>query len=191
MALVISQLILAADNWRLRDEIEEVRLRFGYLRIENNTDAYIARIGNGDLQDTPAYRLHLPAGNHFLLHLSVTDMVDGSIPDAPPATKTVSLNSWKHGADVVLKWLTRMEDGTPRIKVATESQTLLEYKFDNWKNPSGFTEGAELDTNGQMSFSTNDSLRLMWWRNPDESKVAVLWMEPADQWTSRQAENAG
>jgi hypothetical protein len=112
-----------------RKELEVARKQFGYLRIDDPQKIYLAKFkGSGILTTAYAnrYRLYIPPGHRFLLHVGETELSKtvGPIgPASPFATK--SMNSWREGADVILYWTNSKEGEMRRIKVWTDTEELF------------------------------------------------------------------
>ena len=84
--------------------MESVRQRFGYIHPKDPSRIYVARIAD-DAGGSNRYRLHIPPGHRFLLHIADTEIPDRGYLEDPKPTKTMSMNSSREeGADVVLKW---------------------------------------------------------------------------------------
>jgi len=177
VALVVSQIVMMRKLSEAHAEVETVRKQFGFIRPEDPNRIYIARIG-GDIGTPDQYRMHIPPGHRFLLHIADTEIPDTGYPENPKPTKTLSMNPWREGADVVLKWAIYDSGPAPRLEVSTDSEPLFNYEMPDWVPSPGPSEGNHLQTKPQQSFSPEDRIRFMWWRNPTTKRGVMLWMEP-------------
>jgi hypothetical protein len=186
VAQIVSQAVMMRQLADARAEIDEVRRKYGYIRVENDQQVFVARIVENE-NNVDAYRIHIPSGHHYLLHL--TDAVfptEGYLVDPQPTT-TLSMNSWKEGADVVLSYAIYQENGTRRVRVWTETEELFDYRLENWVETAGPTEGSHLQTHPQEAFSPDETIRFMWCRNPETQRGVMLWMEPVAAWQARRS----
>ena len=161
-----------------------IRRRFGHIRAEDETKSYVARISEPNEQNSQAYRIHVPAGSRYLLHLTDTTFVEDDYPTNPVPTKTISLNGWRDGADVVLSYNIYWENNAPRVVVHTETDEIFDYVPPNWSS-GGPSEAANLQTKQQESFSADETIRFMWWRDSTTKRGIMLWLEPFSKWNDR------
>ena len=181
VALCVSQYLLMRENSALRREIENVRSKFGYIQVDDPTKVYLRTIQDGDKSGHTAYRLHFPKGNHYLLHLSHAVSPAAGESGRKPIT-TISLNGWKGGMEVILKWTAYLDDnGHSRLQVSTETDTFIDHTIKG----SGYAESVTGD--GQISYLLNESIELMKWRSADPKDELKLWLEPAELWHLRNA----
>lgn len=187
VALVVSQLVMMRKLAAARAEVEQVRRQFGSLRVEDDKQIYVAHVP-GNKQGT-VYRLHIPPGHRYMLHLTDTTFPDADYPIDPQPTQTLSMNSWNTGADIVLVCnVTSRAPGTLNVKVYTETEQLFDYQDDGWaRSTIGPSEGSELQADPQVVFDPDDTIRFMWHRNPDTQRGIMLWMEPMAAWQARRA----
>jgi hypothetical protein len=176
-ALLMSHVSMRRELAAARSELDDARRQFGYLRIDDPNLIFVARIQGNEL-GANTYRLHIPSGHRFLLHLADTEIPDGGPPNDPKPTQTISMNSWGNGADVVLHWQILIDKGTPTFQASTESEQLFDYVLANWKNGPGSDEGAQLQAVPQASFRVDQNIRFMWLRNPNTKRGIVFWMAP-------------
>jgi hypothetical protein len=160
-----------------RDEVTEVRRHFGFLDIKDEKLIHVGRIGSRD----NAYRLHIPPGHRFLLHVTEMKFPDVGWPENPQPSSTLSMNSWREGADVVLQWseITE-EDSKLRFVVKTDSEELFDYVLDDWEegplpNSAAYLIGPK---GPQKSFQPNETIRFMLFKNDSTNRGVMLWMEP-------------
>jgi hypothetical protein len=167
-----------------RSEVEETRRHFGFLRIEDPKLIYVSRIegehrGGNWLN---SYRLYIPPGHRLLLHVAETEITDLGEYETPQPAKTLSMNSWREGADVILNWDVEYDDtGIPHLKVATTSDQLFDYPIKAWKLGAGMHDGSHLSTGPQKAFLPDEEIRFMWSRDVATKRGVVFWMEPASR----------
>jgi hypothetical protein len=163
-----------------RGEVERTRRQFGYLHIDDPELIYVSRIaGDGTSGRQNSYRLHIPPGHRFLLQVAETDITDFGEYATPEPAETLAMNSWNEGADVILNWSVQYDDdGTPHLKVATESEELFDYPIKAWKQGSGMRDASRLSADPQKSFRPEEEIRFMWSRVVASKRGVVLWMEP-------------
>src|SRR5262245_53621535 len=126
VALGVSQIVMLRKLRDARSEIESVRKQFGYLRIDDPNRIYVARIGPA-IGVADRHRLHIPPGHRFLLHPADTQIPDTG-PANPQPTRTLSMNFWREGADVVLQWAIYDANTPPRFEVSTDAEPLFNYQ---------------------------------------------------------------
>ena len=186
VAQFMSQMVMMRELSAARDELEEVRRKFGYIDAKNAKQIYVARIEENE-NDVAAYRIHIPPGHHYLLHLTDTIFETEGYPDNPKPTKTLSMNSWKEGADVVLSYSIYHENSAPRVRVWTETEELFNYRPKNWVKTPGPSEGSDLTTHPQKAFDSNETIRFMQWKDGGTKRGVMLWMEPVADYEARLA----
>ena len=177
VALLVSHVSMMRQLAAARSEVDSVRRQFGYVRIDDPNLIYVSRIEAPEA-GLNSYRLHIPPGHRFMLHMSETEISDTGPPPSPKPTQSMSMNSWQNGADVVMKWDVLMDKGAPTFIAATGTEPLFRYKFADWKSGSGPSEGSHLDTDRNGSFRPDQEVRFMWWRDPATKRGVVFWMEP-------------
>ena len=161
-------------------ERDELRSKFGYIDVDDESMTYFARVNSYGSKDT--YRAIFPAGSRYMLHISDTPMKNWEIPEELPRTKTLSMNSWREGADVVLQWSVQGVD-SKRFVVSTLGEELMDYQIENWNKPAGYPNASfDLDANPQVSFATNERVILSWFGNDKLARGIVLWLEPHSIW---------
>jgi len=102
-ALSVSQFVMMRQLADAQAEIDTVRRKYGYIRIENENSTYVSRIADNE-QGENAYRIRVPSGSRYLLHLTDATFEKSDYPVDPIPTKTISLNGWQEGADAVLSY---------------------------------------------------------------------------------------
>lgn len=191
VALFISQVLMMRELHEARQELLEVRKEFGYIKPPTADRIQIARIEGGEQKGVTRYRMRIPPGHQFMLHISeMKGLTVAGYPENLEATKTMSMNSWREGADCILQWSSgRDPDGTKCLDVATDSEELFHYRLEDWKPPRGYPNSSwELPTDERQSFSPDETIRFMTFENDRLARGVVLWMEPAEQWLKRRGE---
>jgi hypothetical protein len=165
-----------AELQAARDEVAEVRSHFGFLDIKDQKLIHVGRIGTRD----DAYRLYIPPGHRFLLHVTEMKFPDVGWPENPQPSSTLSMNSWRGGADVVLQWSEIKEGNKLRFVVKTDSEDLFDYVLDDWEEGQLPNSGAYLvgPKQSQKSFQPNETIRFMLFKNDSTNRGVMLWMEP-------------
>jgi hypothetical protein len=167
-----------------REEVESIRRKYGYIRVEDEKMTYVSRIAENEETDD-AYRIVVPAGSRYLLHLTDTQFEHDGYPPDPIPTKTISLNGWREGADVVLSYSIYWENNAPRVVVHTEADEFFDYVPPNWQSGGGPNEGSHLQTAPQKAFAIDETIQFMWWKDPSTKRGIMLWLEPHSQWEAR------
>ena len=169
-----------------RAEIADVRRRFGYIRIDDQEQIYVARITESE-PGVDAYRIHIPPGNHYMLHLTESEFLNESYPVDPKPTGTMSMDQWTEGADVVLRfWISNGPLGHPVVHVSTNAEELFDYRLGRWWS-GGPTEESSLQTNPQKAFDPENNDSFLWRPNASNGRGVMLWMEPVHDWRTRQS----
>jgi hypothetical protein len=174
---------------KAQQEVAHVRKQFGYIKVTKPQLVLIARIESGEIPGN-RYRMIIPPGVHYMLH--ITDSADvpaSGFPDNPQPTETMSMNSWRNGADVVLRFGVRNDaDGIPRLDVATDSEELFSYRIEGWQTVAYPNSGYHLQTDEKQSFSPDEVIRFMTLSNDQTKRGVMLWMEPVAHWNRRRGE---
>jgi hypothetical protein len=158
-------------------EVDLVRREFGYLQIDDPQRIHIARIESSD-GSSNRYRMHIPPGHRFLLHLADTEFSAWGPREDPKPTRTMVMG-WGDGADVILSWSIRNEkDGTRRVKVFTDSEPLFDYRTADWSSPPFPNSGMHLETDPRKTFSPDEKIQFMANWNDKSGRGVMLWMEP-------------
>lgn len=187
VAMAVSQVTLMRKMAEAEAEVNEARRLYGHIRIRDAEKTIVQR-----LEDTPerrsAYRVHIPPGRHYILHISDVPFVGGLPPADLPPSANLSMNNWREGADVILSYYTRVEGEQHRMVVHTESQELFNYVIEGWTNGPMPNSRWTLEPGVQKELARDDTIQLMWHLNEATQRGVVLWMEPVDQWQKRKAE---
>lgn len=161
-----------------RQELEVVRQQFGYLRIDDPQKIYITKIEGTGASGGNHYRLYIPPGHRFLLHVGETEYAATGPVGTPRRLATLSMNSWREGADVILHW-TRTKDGeTSRLKVWTDTEELFDVPYTQWKiDPSFPSSGGSVATDSQQEFHPDDRIQFFSFGHELAKRGIVMWME--------------
>ena len=188
VALAVSQFVMMRQLREARTEIDAVRSKYGYIRVDDPSKTYVSRIADNE-EDVDSYRICVPAGSRYLLHLTDTTFENSDYPNNPTPTKTISLNHWREGADAVLSYSIYWENDAPRFVVHTETEKMFDYVPTDWVAGTGGgpSEGSHLTTESQAEFSTSDTIRFMWHRDPATKRGLMLWLEPYAKWEAKRA----
>ena len=184
IALTLSNIVAA---WRLadiNDELEENRRRYGHITVTDTAKTYISRIENPNTSIGTSFRVRVPKGSRYLLHLSDASFSESGPPADLQATQSISLNSWRDGAEAVLSYSIQWDNDRPRVVVHSETEEYFDYSPSDW-NESGTNESWSNDARPQSEYSTDDTIRFMWWCNPGSRRGFVLWLEPHTTWNER------
>ena len=167
-------------------EVDKIRARFGDIQIDDPDKTYFAKIKSYEGDHT--YRAVFPAGSRYLLHVTDMPMKNSEIPDDLKPTKTMSMNGWRDGADVILKWNVWGQDPM-RLVVQTQTDELFNYELKDW-NPGNYpNHGFELGADTQVEFGTDEKVILSYFGNDKLERGIVLWLEPHAMWEARQAKS--
>ena len=164
-------------------ELAETRSKFGYIDVKDPQLTYFAKITDSESDDS--YRAVFPKDSRYLMHVSDTPMKHSKVPDDLPRTRTVSLNSWTDGTDVIVKWGVWGAGDSKKMVVETKTGELLTYKLKDWNNGNWPNEGFDLEASPQVSFKTDEKIILSYFGNEKLERGIILWMEPYEQWEAR------
>jgi hypothetical protein len=186
VAMAVSQFSMMRKMAEAEAEVNEARRLYGYIRIRDAEKTIVQR-----LEDTPerrsAFRVHIPPGRHYILHISDVPFTGGLPPADLPVSSTMSMNSWRNGANVILSYSIYAEGEQHRMVVHTESEELFNYVIEGWTNGPMPNSGWTQESGVQKEFARDDTIQLMWHLNEATQRGVVLWMEPVDQWQKRKA----
>ena len=185
-ALIVGLVAMGRRLADMQAEVDVIRRKYGHIRAEEPDTIYIARIQENE-SSRNEYRLVVPPGHHYMLHVTETTISESDYPADPTPTKTISLNGWKEGADVLLSYSINVEGSDRRLIVRTNTEEFFDYRLEDWQDGGIPNEGSHMQTNGQRAFRPDETIRFMWYRNPDTKRGVMLWMEPADRWEARRA----
>lgn len=184
IALTLSNIVAA---WRLadiQDELELNRRRYGHINVTDPAKTYVALIEDPNESSRESFRVRVPEGSRYLLHLSdATFTADGPPANLEP-TQTISLNGWRDGAESVLTYSIQWDRDRPRVVVHSETESYFDYAPTSWSR-EGTSESSRVDARPQREYSTDETIRFMWWRDSATGRGFVLWLEPFDAWNER------
>ena len=185
---VMSQRVRNAELRTVAAEAKYLELcaKFGYM--EPTTEFTTRFLHIQDDSGQTAYRASFPKGSRYMLHISDVPMEHSKIPDDLKPTKTMSMNSWRDGADVVLKWNVWVEDGKRTFDVRTQTEQLFEYEISDWKRPGNYpNEGFDLEAGSVTEFDPSEKVVLSYFGNEKLKRGVILWLEPHAMWKARQS----
>ena len=184
VALCTSHFVMFRQLSEARSEVENVRRKYGHIKIDDEKMTYVSRIADNE-EAEDAYRIIVPAGSRYMLHLADANWDgDGFLPDPTP-TKTISLNGWRDGADVILSISTYWENNAPRIVVHTEADEFFNYVPSGWKSTQGPSEGSQLSTDPQKAFAIDETIHLISWKDSSTNRGIMIWLEPHSRWEAK------
>ncbi len=186
VALVLSQIILTRQLGLARAEVTDVRRKFGYINVVDKSKTYVAQIAQNEA-DGDTYRLWIPNGSHYLLHVTDATFESTDRPIKLLPTKSISLDNWKQGADTVLSCVMYWENNAPRIVVHSKAGEILNYVLQDWQGASGPSELTWFQGE-QREYNSNQNIELMLWRNKSDKRGILLWLEPFANSEKRRAE---
>jgi hypothetical protein len=177
VALAISQIILVTQLRWARAEVNDVRSKYGYIHVTDPSKTYVAQIAEKESAGD-AYRIWIPKGSRYLLHLTDSNFETNDSPKNPTPTKTISLDDWRQGADTTLSCTIYWENKSPRVVVHSKSDEIFNYQPPHWEGSSGPSEWTWLQSNGQNEYSADQNIQFMLWRDKLTNRGILLWLEP-------------
>jgi len=174
-------------SWRLMEanaELDLNRRRFGHIKVYDESKTYVSRVEDPNASISKSYRIRVPEGSRYLLHLTDAAFPQKGYPANPTPTKSISLNGWRDGADVILSYTIYWENNAPRFNVHTETNEYFNYVPPNWVD-DGQSESFDLETSPQNEYSTSESIEFMWWRGSSTKRGFMLWLEPYATWIEK------
>jgi len=162
-----------------RQELEVVRKQFGYLRIDDPKKIYITKIEGTKAVGGNHYRLYIPPGHRYLLHVGETEYARTGPVGTPKPLATLSMNSWREGADVVLHWTNTTEGEKRRLKVWTDTEELFDVEFPNYdKSPKFPSSVSYLPQDAHLGIPPEETIQFFSHGNEETKSGIVMWMEP-------------
>lgn len=193
VALTVSQIMTMKELAEARAEVDSIRRKYGWIRIEDESKAYVSRFVNDDRERMvggfgaqQTFRIVVPAGSRYLLHLTDAVAGENSYSGKLTPTKTFALDRWRNGADAVISCRVSRENNSPRVVVHTETDLIFDYLPPNWS--VGYSHRFESwpDLVGQQTeFATDETIRLYWCREVNAQRGFMLWLEPQEKWAQR------
>ncbi len=172
-------------------EIDIVRKEYGYLRGEDPGKIHIVRIQAGERQREVRVRMRIPPGQKLMLNIADTRFSPQGEPVSWKPTQSMSMNNWSQGADVILRWTWEHDDqNVRRFRAWTDSQTLFDYRLEEWEETDfPYSVGGSLGE-GEQSFSPDGTIRFTAFWNDETRRGFIFWMEPTQRWAERREAEA-
>jgi len=187
-ALTFSQILLMRQLGLARAEVNDIRRKYGYIRVTDKSKTYVAQIPENESAGD-AYRLWIPKGSRYLLHLTDSRFETNDSPTNPLPTKTILLEDWSQGADTTLSFSIYWENKAPRVVVHTKTDEIFDYVPSDWKGNSGPSEWTWLQSGWQTAYSADQNIQFVLWRDKTTTRGILLWMEPYATWEERRRQN--
>jgi hypothetical protein len=161
-----------------RQELEHVRKEFGHLRIDNPQKIYVTKVEGTGASGGNRLRLHIPPGHRYLLHVGETEYYGTAVGPAKPI-ETMSMNTWREGADVILHWAMAKDGEMRRLKVWTDTEELFDVQIPDYgKGAKLPNSGGSLAAESQREFLPDDRIQFLSYGNDETRRGVVMWMEP-------------
>lgn len=186
VALSVSQFFMMQQLKSARKEVDAVRKSYGHISVDDPTLTYVCGIPKSQNRVPTAARIVVPAGSRYLLHLSDATFDDQTPSNSLPATKTISLNSWRDGADKILTCEVLRDNGVPVVKVRTDEHEFFNYRMEGWTDSGQMHEGSFVSE--PRSFTVDETISISTWRDPGTKRGVAIWLEPHAR--AKQRENA-
>lgn len=185
VALILSQVLLMKQLKVAREEVNDVRRKFGYIRVVDKSKTYVALIAENEA-DSTAFRVWVPKGSHYVLHLTDATFDSNECPADPIPTTSISLKDWQQGADTVLSCSLYSEKNGPRAIVHDKTSQLMDHVLSDWIAASGPSE-VTWYPGAPTEYTSNQNIPLMLWRNSSSKRGILLWLEPLAKSEARSA----
>jgi hypothetical protein len=185
VALILSQVILMQQLRVAREDVNDVRRKFGYIHVVDKSKTYVALIAENEADGT-AFRVWVPKGSHYVLHLTDATFDSNEGPADPVPTTSISLNDWQQGADTTLSCSLYWENNSPRAIVHDKTSQLMDHVLPDWIGASGPSE-LTWYPGAQTEYTSNQNIPLMLWRNTSSKRGILLWLEPLAKSDARRA----
>lgn len=177
--MAVSQFTLMRKNSHAVAEVDDVRQRYGHVRVKDPEKIYVVRIP----QNPDSFRFVFPKGARYMVHL--TDANYKEFRESPVPSKTIALNDLSDGGDFVLTIRVNWENNAPRARIYTNSEEFFDYIPNDWAGSEDPHQTFYLQTNPEADFSINETITLFWWREPIAGRALIVWLEPRDVWWER------
>lgn len=188
VALILSQVILMQQLRVARAEVNDVRRKFGYIRVVDRNKTYVVLIAENEA-DSTAFRIWVPKGSHYVLHLTDATFDSNESPADPIPTTSISLSNWQQGADTTLSCSLYWENNRPRAVVQDKTSQLMDHVLSDWIGASGPSE-LTWYPGVPTEYTSNQNIPLMLWRNASSRRGILLWLEPLAKAEARRAADA-
>lgn len=190
VSLLLAHGVMRRELMQARAELDIVRRRFGHIRVEDDKLTYVAQLAEPNEGTSHSWRIRVPAGSRYLLHLTDRSVGEASEKRKPFFERTISLNGWRDGADAVLSYHIYVENNAMRIRVHSETESYFDYVPTGWEL-GGSDESSFLQADPQKSFAIDEVIEFCSKRNADSDREVKLWLEPFTRWLPRwEAEQA-
>ena len=164
---------------KARQEIEVVRKQFGYLRIDDPKKIYITKVEGQKAVGGNHYRLYIPPGHRYLLHVGETEYAATGPVGKPKPLATMSMNSWREGADVMIHWTNTTEGEKRRLKVWIDTEELFDVEIPDYKRGSKFpNSGSHWSQDPHLGIPPEETIQFFSYGNEETKLGIVMWMEP-------------
>ncbi len=188
VALGVSQILLLRQLSLARAEVNDVRRKYGYIHVTDQSKTYVAQIAENE-NPGDAYRIRIPKGSRYVLHLTDAEFETNEAPKNPVPTKTISLNDGSQVTDTTLSCIIYSEKQGPRVVVYTKTDAIFDYLLPDWKGTVNPSEWTWLQSAGQTEYSTDQNIPFLLWRDKTTHRGMMLWLEPYATWEARQRQS--
>ena len=123
-----------------------------------------------------AYRVIVPAGSRYMLHLSDQFSEEGKRPEDPVTVKSISLNGWREGSDAILFYNFDTNGKPPTLVVRCNGDHFFDYSPTDWISGTRSVDFEDLGVKlgQQKAFSTDETIVFFWRQNPDTKRGLML-----------------
>lgn len=183
VALLLSHALTSARLYEAYRELGDVRRKYGYMKIENSSKINVVALA----QEKGAFRLVIPPGERYYLHLSETTAQGNSALPTGQHKTTVALNNWADGEDVILRFglYINPDTDTPYLDVGSQNQGFFTYRPENWPSGISLSEAYHLDASEKLELPPNDPIILLRAKSDEIDRGIVLWLESETHRKSR------
>ena len=174
-ALIVSQVVLSGRLSDSQSTLREVHRQNQMIFVDDPSRLYLLQLGEtGDI-----FRVHLPPGADYVLHLADTIASEDGFPSDPTPTKTIAFGDTTDGFDTILHLQVARDPNNRGIaRASINDRESIEYVIQNWTDVSQPKRQHVIDAREQLERSSSDSINLMWWRDPSTNRMVTFWMEP-------------
>jgi hypothetical protein len=195
IGLACSQFITLRQLKFTRAELDRNRDAHGIFRSADESKISVQQFVNSDygrslpkgMKPSESYRIHLPAGSRYVLHLSDQEEANDAYPAKASLvpTETVLLDPWR--TEFVLSRVILNTDAGPRLLVSSEADLLFDYTGTNWSGGTQTTSVSwpDLTVAFNAEFDLDERIRLFWWSSGQSARGFMLWLEPEEKWLQR------
>lgn len=195
IGLACAQLFTLRQLKVTRAELDRNRDAHGIFRSDDESKISVAQFVNSDygrslpkgMKPNESYRIHLPAGSRYVLHLSDQEAANDAYPASETLvpTETVLLDPWR--TEFVLSRVVLITDAGPRFLVSSEADLLFDYTATNWSGGTQTTSESwpDLTVAFNAEFDLDERIRLFWWSSGQSERGVMVWLEPEEIWLQR------